>query len=95
MPKTNEDGNGIAITIKDIYDRQLEHGVILQDISRQANETNGRVTALENLSWEMKVKNHPYRFTLLVVVALSFVVSDLRHPILNFILSTVGLPTAF
>ena len=93
MPKEIE--NGIAITLKDIYDNQREQGHVLKDIQRQAKETNGRVTELESLSWEVKVKNHPYRFTLLVVVALSFLVSDLRHPVLNFVLSLVGLPSAF
>lgn len=75
------------ITHKDVYQELLKQRKIQNDILEQAKKTNGRVTKLEGSSIGLWIANHPFKFTTFVVVLMSFLISDLRHPIIDFIAS--------
>ena len=73
------------ITNEDIY-KELqeikEMGIKTHD---QACRTNGRVTALEKKSIGMWVSQNPLKFAMYVLVFFSFVISDIRHPLIDLI----------
>ena len=54
----------------------------LDKIHEQTKKTNGRVTRLESQSLGRWVSNHPFKFSIGVLVTIATVISDLRHPII-------------
>ena len=74
------------ITNQDVYDELLAQRKIKEDILAQAKLTNGRVTKLEKRSIGNWVSNHPYKFAGFVIVFLATVISDIRHPLIAFIM---------
>lgn len=77
----------IKITHKDVYEEVKAQRKILEGILEQAKLTNGRVTKIESKSLGLWISNHPFKFATFTTGALSFLISDLRVPIIEFITS--------
>jgi hypothetical protein len=76
----------VRVTQQMIYEQQLKHEEKLHEILEQTKRTNGRVTQLESRSIGMWIAEHPWKFTATALVMLSFLISDIRHPIVDFII---------
>ena len=76
------------ITNQDVYKEVQKHHTVLNEILEQTKKTNGRVTVLEKKSIGVWIANHPFKFTVFVLVFVSIVISDLRHPLLDLLTST-------
>jgi hypothetical protein len=73
------------ITNEDIYQTLQEVKKLGELTHDQACKTNGRVTALEHKSLGMWISKHPFKFAAFVLIAISFLVSDIRHPMIDLI----------
>jgi len=81
-----------TITNEDIYKELMHLKEVGQKTLEQAVKTNGRVTSLEertkaneNKSIGIWITNHPFKFAGIVMVFFSFVISDIRHPMLELV----------
>jgi hypothetical protein len=76
----------ITITNEDIY-KELQHvKEVGEKTLTQALVTNGRVTQLEKKSIGVWVSQNPLRFSIYLLVFFSFVISDVRHPIMDLVM---------
>ena len=76
----------ITITNEDIY-KEIQHvKEVGEKTLEQALRTNGRVTSLEKKSIGVWISHHPLRFAIYVLVFFSFVISDIRHPIIDMVM---------
>ena len=75
----------ITITNEDIYKTLHEVKEMAEKTLVQACKTNGRVTNLEKRSLGMWIARHPFKFTAFVLIVISFLVSDIRHPMIDLI----------
>jgi hypothetical protein len=74
----------ITITNEDIY-KELQHlKEVGQATLEQACRTNGRVTNLEKRSIGMWIARHPFKFTLIVIVVISFLTAETREALFNY-----------
>jgi hypothetical protein len=73
------------ITNEDIYSQLQELTCLAKATHEQACKTNGRVTNLEKRSLGMWIARHPFKFTSFVLITISFLVSDIRHPMIDLI----------
>lgn len=75
-------GKGILVeehSVKDLFKK-------LDLIHKQTQLTNGRVTVLEKRSLGNWISNHPFRFTVFILIFTSLVISDIRQPVLEILL---------
>ena len=86
MGKTTKDEFNVRYTNKDIIERIEEVNTVAQAVLVQAKRTNGRVTTLETRSLGYWIGKNPIKFAVYFAAFLAIVVSDLRTPILNFLL---------
>jgi len=63
----------------------------LDKVHEQAVLTNGRVTRLENDSVGRWIKTHIPTFIVALILFFAMVISDFRHPIVNGLLTLLGL----
>jgi hypothetical protein len=75
----------ITITNEDIYKELKEIKELGIKTHDQACKTNGRVTALEHKSIGVWISRHPFKFATFILITLSFLVSDIRHPMIDLI----------
>ena len=75
------------VTNQDIYKKLNEMGDVQQKILAHAKYTNGRVTVIEKKSIGLWISNHPFKFSAFCLMFFSFVISDIRHPLINFVTS--------
>jgi hypothetical protein len=73
------------ITNEDIYSELQHLKEVGQRTLEQATRTNGRVTNLEKRSLGMWIARHPFKFAAYVLIVISFLVSDIRHPMIDLI----------
>ena len=59
---------------------------LLKDTHKQTVKTNGRVSVLEKKSLGLWFSNHPFKFALAFMMFTVIVISDLRHPLVEFIM---------
>lgn len=83
------DDTFMKITNKDVYDKLTEQSKTLNEILEHARLTNGRVTALENKSIGVWIRNNPFKFTIFIIVLMSILISDFRHPLISFLASFI------
>jgi len=55
------------------------------EILEHAKFTNGRLAKVEAKSLGLWITNHPFQFTAYVLVAVSVLISDIRHPVIDLI----------
>ncbi len=75
-------GKGILVeehSVKDLFKK-------LDLIHEQTQKTNGRVTILEKRSVGNWISNHPFKFTIFILIITTIVISDIRHPMLEILL---------
>jgi hypothetical protein len=74
----------ITITNEDIY-KELQH---LKEVGQatldQAMKTNGRVTKLEKVSIGNWIANHPFKFTLGVIIFISLLTPEAREIVFTY-----------
>jgi hypothetical protein len=73
------------ITNEDIYSELVELKKLATATHEQACKTNGRVTNIEHKSIGIWISRHPFKFTAFVLITISFLVSDIRHPMIDLI----------
>jgi hypothetical protein len=72
------------ITNEDIY-RTLQEVKQLGELTHeQACRTNGRVSYLEKKSIGIWISNHPFKFTIIIIVFISLLTPETREAIFNF-----------
>jgi len=81
------------ITNADVYKELQQQHATLKDVLEQTKRTNGRVTELEKRAEinEGKIllniiSKYPFRFTIFILAFISFVVSDIRHPLFDLLI---------
>lgn len=84
--KQDGDKTFVRVTQQMIYEQQLKHEEKLHQILEQTMRTNGRVTKLEATSVGMWISNNPFKFAMCVLVFISVVISDIRHPLIDFLM---------
>jgi hypothetical protein len=77
------------ITNHDVYKELVKQGKVQNQILEQAKKTNGRVTKLEKISIGMWIACHPVRFAMFCMVFMGVVISDIRHPLVSFLMSLI------
>ena len=82
MPKSD---TFIKITNKDIFVKLEGLKEVTDKIHNHAQKTNWRVTLLEKKSVGVWISNNPVRFALILIIFLSIVISDIRHPFINYL----------
>ena len=75
----------MTITNKDIYEEIQHVKAVGEQTLAQALKTNGRVTDLEKKSIGVWISRHPFKFAMYVMIFFAFVISDIRHPMLELI----------
>jgi len=89
MSKNNKTTQGdfvVRYTNKDIMDKLSSLGDKLDDVHVQAKRTNGRVNNLEAKSVGLWISNHPFKFFLFSLIFIAIVISDIRQPLVAFLL---------
>ena len=86
---TNRDDTFMNITNKDVYEKVMEQSKTLNEILEHARLTNGRVNKLECKSIGVWIANNPFKFTVFIIVLLSIIISDFRHPMIAFLASFI------
>ena len=96
MPNSPDKKIFVEITNVMIYDKivQLEEDARVDRKTGEktlghAIETNGQVKLLKRFSVGLWVRNNPLKFTGIVLVTFSILVSDIRHPLVSFLVSLV------
>ncbi len=77
------------ISNEDIYNELQHIKEMGQKTFEQACKTNGRVLVLEKKSIGMWIGKHPFKFSLFVLAFFSLTISDLRHPLINFLIGLI------
>jgi hypothetical protein len=72
------------ITNEDIYSELQHLKEVGQKTLEQACRTNGRVNVLEKRSIGMWISNHPFKFTIIIIVFISLLTPETRDAIFNF-----------
>jgi len=72
------------ITNEDIYSELQHLKEVGQKTLEQACRTNGRVNVLEKRSVGMWISNHPFKFTIIIIVFISLLTPETRDAIFNF-----------
>lgn len=80
------------ITNQDVYDKLVAMEKVQEEILDHAKYTNGKVaenskkiTYIEKRSLGCWIARNPIKFAVYVLVFMSFVISDVRHPLIELI----------
>lgn len=79
----------VEITNDTVYDKLLEMEATISEILVEAKRTNGRITRLEKKSLGMWIVNNPYKFAIGFMVVMSIIISDFRHPIIDWFITLI------
>ncbi len=90
----------VKYTVKEIvgkiHEETKAQSLKLDAINTQVQLTNGRVTKLETISsklervsWGNWIRNHPYKFAIMMTSFFGVVISDFRQPIIEWIIKTI------
>lgn len=79
----------VRYTTKDIMKKLDEQHTLLEAIHKQATLTNGRVTFLEKKSLGFWVNNHPWQTFIILALFFIIVISDFRHPLVEFLVGLI------
>jgi hypothetical protein len=71
------------ITNEDIYRTLQEVKELGEKTHSQACKTNGRVSYLEKKSIGIWIANHPFKFTILIIILISLLTPETREAIFN------------
>jgi len=74
------------ITNEDIYTELVDLKKLAESTHAQACKTNGRVTVLERKSIGVWISLHPIKFATSCLISISFLISDIRHPLIDLLL---------
>jgi len=83
----------VEYTTKDIMDKLDEHNKKFNTMLKKQDLTNGNVIrnkesikTIQKHSIGIWIRNNPYKFTSIMLVCMSFFISDVRQPVIKFII---------
>lgn len=82
---SEKDDTFMRITNQMVYNKLEDIEKVQLKTLEQATRTNGRVTALENTSVGRWITLHPVKFAFFLMLFFGLVISDFRHPVIEFI----------
>lgn len=76
----------VKYTNKDIMKKLDDMDEKIDKVHEQALKTNGRVNNLELKSIGLWISNNPFKFAIGLLAFTAIVISDIRHPVIEFLL---------
>jgi hypothetical protein len=86
---TERDGFTVKISANTIMDKLESMHDTQKEMLAHQKITNGRVAQLESKSIGMWIRNHPFKFAIFTALFFSIVISDIRHPAFELIISII------